>query len=576
MTRPLLLVLLAACGAPSDADLASTRGGRVDVFFNEPGTRSSNLWEPDAIDVMVETIHEAQVSIDLAVMGFDRHEVVEALVRAYDRGVRVRMVGDAGHLFNDGYVRFRERHIPLVAGNQQHIMHHKFMVVDDRFVFAGTANWTDSDLRRNTNNFLLVDHPGVAADFTQEFEQMFAGRFGATKTIPDARRGYAVGDTEIEVWFAPQEDPMGRILELVDAAERTVRFTIFAFTKDQLGSSFVAKHLELSPGDPGNEARLDQAGVMGIVDQSQLHSNGQFHEIYRLLGAGVPVRLDGNDNSVQPGDYQAGGGRLHAKTMILDVDGERPIVITGSFNWSASATQSNDEFLLVMHGERVARAYDDWFRRVWGQGRAFGETRVADGSVATGDVRINEVLWYGAAPTSAEGLDEFVELENRTDRTLRLDLWQLRNANDFVLGFPPGTTLRPGQTWLVADHVLEPYQDGAPQDEPATYVDPDMVVNPFNDNRQARLYLKDGNLDLRLVDPDGVVVDVSGDGGPAFAGGPTGDGRVRSMERRAGDNDGADPASWYASTVEEGGARITPERRGVVLATPGEPNSAPP
>ena len=88
-----------------------------------------------------------------------------------------------------------------------------------------------------------------------------------------------------------------------------------------------------------------------MIDQSQLHSNGQYHEVYRLLGGGADLRMDGIDSSRQPGDYQAGGGRLHSKTMVIDADGENPVVITGSFNWSASATVSNDEFLLVFRGK---------------------------------------------------------------------------------------------------------------------------------------------------------------------------------------------------------------------------------
>ena len=71
------------------------------------------------------------------------------------------------------------------------------------------------------------------------------------------------------------------------------------------------------------------------------------------LNNGVPLQLDGNDNSRQPGDYQAGGGRLHSKTMVIDADGLNPTVITGSFNWSASATSANDEFLLVLRGPRA-------------------------------------------------------------------------------------------------------------------------------------------------------------------------------------------------------------------------------
>jgi phosphatidylserine/phosphatidylglycerophosphate/cardiolipin synthase-like enzyme len=109
---------------------------------------------------------------------------------------------------------FRDRHIPLVTGNSPHIMHDKFMVVDGRFVFGGTANWTDSDLRLNSNNFFLIDSGPIAADFTAEFEQMFGGRFGAMKTAIDNGRVYEIGDTTVELWFSPNEDAMGRMLEL--------------------------------------------------------------------------------------------------------------------------------------------------------------------------------------------------------------------------------------------------------------------------------------------------------------------------------------------------------------------------
>ena len=115
------------------------------------------------------------------------------------------------------------------------------MVSDDRFIFCGTANWTPTDLERNANNFVLVDSPSVAKDFQDEFEQMFAGSFGTNKIQIDNGRTYTVDDTQVEVWFSPNEDAMGRILELVDAAQESIHFTIFAFTKDQLGSSIIRK-----------------------------------------------------------------------------------------------------------------------------------------------------------------------------------------------------------------------------------------------------------------------------------------------------------------------------------------------
>jgi phosphatidylserine/phosphatidylglycerophosphate/cardiolipin synthase-like enzyme len=562
--------LLMACNpAPDQADLEGTRGGRVDVFFNDPGTRPDNMWEPDAEDVLVEAIDGAQVTLDLAVMGFTRQRVIDAVVRADDRGVVVRFVGDAGHLYNRGYQTMAAEHIPMVVGNGPHIMHHKFFLIDGRFIFAGTANISPTDLRRNSNNFIYIDSPPVAADFLDEFNQMFAGRFGNTKVEIDNGRVYQVGDTEVEVWFSPNEDAMGRILEYVDAAEESIRFAIFAVTKDQIGSAYVRKSLEF---EDMNELDDGTRVVSGVIDQSQLHSNGQFHEVFRLLGAGIPMRMDGNDNGRQPGDYQAGGGRLHSKTMIIDADGMDPLVLTGSFNWSSSATVSNDEFLMVLSGPRVTEAFKSYWDGLWDGGRHLGGDNVSRDGIEPGDVIINEVMWLGVNSQDRDGNDEFIELRNTTDEWINLDLWQIGNENDFVVGLPPGSRIPPNGTFLILDHTLEPYADGVPQDELSAFSGADLVLNPFNDNRAARLYLKDGQLELFLKDPENNIIDVAGDGGPAFDGGI--DGRVlRSMERVSPPGDGADRDSWVACLKTEGGENVNEDFKGEIMATPGEENS---
>lgn len=571
-----LLTLLSCNPAPSEADLDGTRGGRVDVYFNAPGTRPDNLWEPDYIDIMIDMVDGAQATIDMAVMGFTYEPLIEALIEAHDRGVTIRAVGDAGHLYNTGYQMFADRHIPMVSGNLSHIMHDKFMVVDGRFVFAGTANWSWSDLRQNVNNTIVIDSPAVAADFTDEFEQLYAGRFGHSKVEIDNGRSYQIGDTTVEVWFSPNEDAMGRILEYVEGAEESIRFTIFAFTKDQVGSAFIRKQeafaeLDAAEGVPLDADFRDRRSVAGVIDRSQLHSNGQYHEVYRLLAAGIPVRMDANDNTSHPGDYQAGGGRLHSKTMVIDAYGENPVVISGSFNWSASATVSNDEFLLVMKGPRIAKLYDEAFEELFVDGRPPGTSFVGE-NVEPGDVVVNEVMWYGVNAGDVDGFDEFVELRNTTDRDIPLDMWQISNEQDFVLGFPPGSVIPANGLFTVLDHTLEPYADGVPQDELSAFRGGDLVVNAFNDNRQSRLYLKDGSMELYLRDPHGVEVDAAGDGGAAFAGGPDG-GKVRSMERNDAPGDGSDPASWHACSLAEGGEYVNPAYKAAIIATPGEANS---
>ena len=575
----ILATLLASCNPPpGGADLENTRGGRVEIYFNDPGTDQSNMWEPDAIRVMTNLIDSAGATLDIAVMGFGRAELIDAVLRAHDRGVLVRMVGDADHATNDGYNALRDRQIPMVIGNGQHIMHDKFMVVDSRFVQAGTANWTDTDLRHNSNNFVMIDNPAVAADFTAEFNQMFDGVFGHNKIELDNPRSYMVGDTEVEVWFSPNEDVMGRMLEYINAAQESVRFTIFAFTKDQVGSALVRKQeefnqLNLTDGIDLEVNHRDRRSVAGVIDQSQLHSNGQYHEVYRLLGAGIDARLDANDNSQQPGDYQAGGGRLHSKTMLIDAYGENPVVLTGSFNWSASATVSNDEFLLVLKGPRVAEMYDTYFEGLWRDGRRMGVDHVGEG-VEPGDVVINEVLWYGENHDDTEGFDEFLELRNLTDHEIQLDMWQIANPDDFVVGFPPGSTIPANGLFTVLDHKVEAFIEGAPQNELSAFSGGDLVVNAFNDNRQSRLYIKDGSLELFLKDAGNNIVDTAGNGGPAFAGGPI-DGVVRSMERFDVPGDGAVSDAWHSCTLEQGGDFVTEQFIEEIIATPGQDNSAP-
>lgn len=622
MHRPLrflaaaIPLALASCNPPPTTEqLNQTRGGRTDVYFNDPGSRLDQIWHPDIVEIMIDMVDNSEQTIELAVMGFTYPPVVEAFVRAYDRGVKIKMVGDAEHLYNYGYERFRDRHIPMTVGNAPHIMHDKFMVVDDRFVFASTANWSQTDLKHNSNNFVVIDSPEVAKDFQAEHEQMFDGVFGHNKVEIENGRFYQVGDTMVEVWFAPNEDVSGRMLELVRGAQDSVWFTIFAFTKDQVGGEYIAKQEEwIRSGrlDPNNLPDDKSVGVWGVIDQSQLHSNGQYHEAYRLLAAEVPMRMDGNDASRQPGDYQAGGGRLHSKTMVIDPDGENPIVISGSFNWSASATQSNDEYLMVFHGKRVAQEFKAYFNYLYDNGRAFGVERIGENDLKPGDITFDEIHWYGSHSEDIDGYDEFIELKNNTDRDIELDMWQISQPTaedvgqddpfirDFKVGLPPGSVIPANGRFTIMDHLLEIYQDGAPQDQNTAFVDGDLIMNAYNDNRQARLYIVDGNIELVLKDPAGNIMDIAGDSSAAFHGGPdgtkSGEGlnrngepttysgtMVRSMVRIG--EDGTLPESWAPSSVELGTDEVNPggivfdgmeepvlSYRDLILTSPGEPD----
>ncbi len=633
-----LAALVASCRVNLDADdLEAAATPRVDAYFNYPNSRESNGFDNAADDMLVQMIDRAEATIDFAVMGFSQATIVDALVRAHERGVQLRFVGDARHMIGTvlGYVEMDALRIPMQVGNANHIMHDKFFIIDDHIVFVGTGNITPTGFARNNNNWTAIDSPAVAADFRAEFEQMLGGRFGFAKEAIDNGNTYEVGDATVEVYFSPQEDTMGRLLEAVESAEATIEFSIFAFTKDEVGSAFIAKHLEFQQYnaccDPSLAGDRDEAVcapitcetpfepryVRGVIDRSQLHSNGPYHEAYRLLAFGIPMVLDGNDDSYQPGDYQAGGGRLHSKTVVIDAGRDTAVVVTGSFNWSSSATIANDETLLLIHSPRVAASYADYFEMLWTQGKPFGERWIGDDTgLQAGDIVFNEIQWDGydgeldPQSTSRElaANDEFIELLNLTADTIRLDMWTIATDDDFVLGFYPGTVIGPYERFVVVNHNTSAYNDIDPQLAGGAYEEAEYVMNMANDPRFLSLNLHNLRFRLRLLDPHGQVMDVVGDGGPPFAGGrvQVGDGLInRSMERVhfvceqgadceavvaglpdgvAGRQacygatcdivlDGESPAAWQACQLEEGGENVRDDYQSFIFASPGEPNS---
>ena len=387
----------------------------------------------------------------------------------------------------------------------------------------------------------------------------------------------------------------------------SIHFTIFAFTKDQIGSAFIAKHIEFTQYnqccDPANQGLLTSEEsavcqeqvvckspfrpkeVRGVVDKSQLHSNGPYHEVYRMLLFGLNLRLDGSDNSRQPGDYQAGGGRMHSKTMIVDGHTEKAKVLTGSFNWSSSATVANDETFVVLHGTRVTLETEEFFETMWNRGKGFGvDFSGPGGTIAKGDVIFNEIHWDGFNgendPSDFGGddvsNDEFIELLNTTGEPIDLSMWTIGTRDDFTMGIYPGTIIGPYERFLIVDHNLSPFDDLRPQDGDSAFREPDFVMNSANDQRFLRLNLHNANFFLQLVDPRGNVIDVAGDGGPPFAGGRQSVGGTFlnfSMERTHPLEDGSKSSSWRQCVATQGGAHVNEVYRSVIMATPGEPNS---
>lgn len=287
---------------------------------------------------LVDLMNRAERSLDIAIYDFDLANVAQAMAQAAGRGIRVRVVTDTDTLRNrdkaiqKAWQILREANIRIVDDNRPSIMHHKFTVVDGELVATGSWNYTDGDTYRLNNHLLILRSKEIAASYTAEFEQMFVQRrFSGSKSQRNPYPVITIGRSRVETYFAPQDRPASRIIDLIKNAQREVHFLAFSFTHDEIGRALLERH---------------QAGVRVVGVFETVGSNTPFSEFNRLKEAGVEVYQDGNPWS------------MHHKVFIIDSH----IVVTGSFNFSQNANRDNDENMLVIDDPALAVVFEQEFQ----------------------------------------------------------------------------------------------------------------------------------------------------------------------------------------------------------------------
>ena len=165
------------------------------------------------------------------------------------------------------------------------------------------------------------------------FSLSLGGTQKATATVTVYQKDSGLGEVE-DVCFSAREDCSSLILSLINRARKSIHVMVYSFTLDGLGEALIS----------AKEKGLD---VKVVIEEENAYVRGSEYE--KLKKAGVDVRLDSNK------------ALMHHKVMI--VDGE--IVVTGSYNWTKSAEEENDENLVVIYGEGLARRYEEEFERIW-------------------------------------------------------------------------------------------------------------------------------------------------------------------------------------------------------------------
>ena len=121
--------------------------------------------------VIVKAISKARESIYVQAYGMTSPAIVEALIKAQSKGVKVRILLDKSNL-KDKWSKMGtllEADIDVGIDKVSGIAHNKVMILDKRIVITGSFNFTRSADSRNAENVIIIDDSVVAKQYLQNW-----------------------------------------------------------------------------------------------------------------------------------------------------------------------------------------------------------------------------------------------------------------------------------------------------------------------------------------------------------------------------------------------------------------------
>lgn len=319
--------------------------GDIKIYFSDLTTKlkpdrscNSNMCKE-----ILNNINNSNQTIDMAIYGYSKVPAIEeALKKAISRGVEIRLICDLDSKGENIYPDTKYL-INLIKNNitdknsaeANNIMHNKFYIFDKKVLITGSANLSHTDMSGfNSNSIVVVNSPAIAKIYTQEFEQMFGGKFH-TQKVSIENPEIKINNTSLKVYFSPQDKATrNAIIPIINNAKKYIYIPTFVLTDKMVVEALTNAHKR------GVEIKI----IIDALNASGKHSK---HQILR--DAGIKVKTE---------NY---AGKMHSKSMIVDDQ----YTIIGSMNFSYSGENKNDENLIVIKDSEISKFYKEFFLYQW-------------------------------------------------------------------------------------------------------------------------------------------------------------------------------------------------------------------
>ena len=142
-----------------------------------------------------------------------------------------------------------------------------------------------------------------------------------------------------KTYFSPGEDCRNAIISKLRQAKKEVKICVFTITDNKIGNVIRDMHFN------GIDVKI-------ITDNHKKDDRGS--DIEYLDEKGLNIKIDNTD------------AHMHHKFAIID----DKILINGSYNWTVSAAEKNQENIIVTDNRNFVSAFSKEFDKLW---RKFNE-----------------------------------------------------------------------------------------------------------------------------------------------------------------------------------------------------------
>lgn len=176
--------------------------------------------------------------------------------------------------------------------------------------------------------------PAVRSNIASYAKQVSKRSYSTSSSYTESP---AVSDGGVSVYFPRAgQDAEGQLVSDINSAKKSLDIAIYSFTDTKAAYAIA-------------DAKKRGVSVRLISDRECSGNSYQEKALRIVKNAGIPIKINSHS------------GIMHLKVTVIDGSA----VTTGSFNYTKSAQEKNDENFVVINDTKIAAAYDAQFGKMW-------------------------------------------------------------------------------------------------------------------------------------------------------------------------------------------------------------------